>query len=575
MDAFGNLGLNLNALNTLSKKDQFLAIADAIARLGDEAKQTDAAMKIFGRGGTALLPMFQEGRGGIQNLMVEADKLGIGISDADAAKAEILSSSITRFKQSFQGLRRTIVSSLVEPCSQILDWSSKVMRNFREWANVNQSTVASFLKIGTASTGAAMGLAVLWRYFKPIKSLFMGTIGFVKKWGTTLLRLVPTLLSLLNPLGWIRLAVLGAVSAFAYFTGAGSQLMSWLNGFGAKIKGTFASAFGDLVPPIQEGRVLDAVKLLWLKIQLFFEEGRIAIINKWNEVAAAVSEPFMAIYDAIATAVIPAVQWLRDTFQGLGDWMADQFATPMQWLCEMFGQWWSYIGKGWDALMNDTGAVIVGTWWSIATGVNEAIAFIRNAWNDILSGIQLFILDWARDIIAAFDRVAQAVDFTGYVSSATSAVVAEIDKMIAGVEDRAIQTGISIEGDKKDWQDYFDDSAQKSLSKVDAAKANAPKTSERAEALKLQIAELKKPVKTNDPKTETVNQAVRQTVQQAKASSIVSGTMNKADILGGALAFMASEKSDMEDVAENTEEMVGLLRGIKDNTRHSGAMVYS
>jgi len=45
-------------------------------------------------------------------------------------------------------------------------------------------------------------------------------------------------------------------------------------------------------------------------------------------------------------------------------------------------------------------------------------------------------------------------------------------------------------------------------------------------------------------------------------SIITQGTMNKQDILGGALAYMASEKDHSEDIADNTGKMVGLLTDI-------------
>ena len=129
-DAFAAIGIDSNRLQALDKKEQFLQVADAIRRLGDEAKQTDAAMKIFGRGGTSLLPMFQEGEAGIQKLMQEADELGLGISDEDAAKAEVLTGAIVRIKRSMEGFRRTIVSSLVEPMTEFFD-RKKTRSGFR------------------------------------------------------------------------------------------------------------------------------------------------------------------------------------------------------------------------------------------------------------------------------------------------------------------------------------------------------------------------------------------------------------------------------------------------------------
>ena len=671
-EAFANLGLNLDQLQTLKKKDQFLTIADAIRRLGDEAKQTDAAMKIFGRGGTSMLPMFQEGRAGIQALMQEADKLGIGISDEDAAKAEVLSSSITRMQQSLQGLRRTIISSFVEPVTKLIDDGSRLIRWMREWISANPTLTRSLMYVsGAATLGSAAFMG--WRFIAPmfkgllvpiktfgtvslgvlksvwafflsppsasvksfgnllkktfiaalaplnnfrkvlwtlllvatgkvkllgmsfgsiiIKSFvgplmlthatakktgmslfraFLNPIPVIKKFATVLWGAVKAVALFVSPWVLLKVAVAGAVGAILYFTGVGSRLMSWLGGFAGTVRGTFSSAFGDVAELIQEGRILDAVRLLWLKIQLFFEEGKLAIVNKWNEVAAAISEPFLAIYDAIASAVKPAVEWLVDTFHGIGGWIYDQFAGPLQGLMDWFGWLWNSIKGGWDALMNDLGYVIVGAWWTIATGINDAIAWIRNAWNDLLTGIQEFALTFAKNLINTFTSVARALDFTGIVSSTVNAANKKIDEMIANLKERGEQKGLDIEADRKSWQDYFDKTAEDSLGKVDAVKANAPQTNDRIETLKLQIAELRKPPEASSRARQIADTA--QAITKGGASSIIQGTMNKQDILGGALAYMASEKDHSEDIADNTERIGDILERIE---RKEGGLRYT
>ena len=623
-DAFSKLDLkmNFNQFRGLDKKEQFLIVADAIRKLGNEAEQTKIAMKLFGRAGTSMLPMFQEGAAGIRALMKEADDLGIGISDKDAAKAEILSSSISRLQRSLQGLRRSIVTSLVEPVTQALDWCTKVTKNLREWVNANQAAVKSILKVGGALAGVGAAFAA-WRFAKP---LFMGEDAKIKKltkllWGLSTPLLGPLKLvkaaiyksitipiiaatiaatrfrtaligAFLNPIGAIKglgfilmgvakaamllispfllgkAAIAGAVGAILYFTGAGTKLMSWLTGFGTKIKETFTSTFGDLVPLIQEGRILDAVKLMWLKIQLFFEEGKLAIMNKWNEVAAAISEPFMAIYETVSEAVKPAVEWLLDTFHGIGGWISDQFTGPMKWLCGMFGKWWGYIERGWDALMNDTGEVIVGTWWTIATKINEAWAWVRKKWNALITGIQTTLLGFLRELASQVNKAASWLDPTGYITSATSTAVAELDRMIKEIEDRGIQVDADIDTGKEKRQKALDEMALSSLNRVKKEKEEAPVENERIVTLKREIAELKKPLHKPGEKSRQITETAQRISQQG-ASAITQGTINKADILGGALAYMASEKDHTEDIADHTEKMVDLLTGI---SRKPGAV---
>jgi hypothetical protein len=650
LETFGRLGINFDQLQTLSKKDQFLTVAEAIRQLGDEALQTDAAMKVFGKGGTALLPMFQEGIGGIRDLMAEAEFNGIGISDADAAKAEVLNDSIGRISQSLQGLRTTIAAALSGPVTELLDGCTRLIRWFREWINTNPSLARSILYVGSAAAIAAAGFSG-WRFVVPIFKLLSGAanvfkgallsafsfflsppsasvksvgaallrvftaplgsakifgtflqrnfiatlllaqglagktqtmllrafcnpLGAIRSVGAALLRVAYYAVMFINPWALIRLAVMGAVSAILYFTGAGTKLMQWFGGFGEKIKATFTSAFGDITALVQEGRILDAVKLLWLKVQLLFEEGKLAIMNKCNEIVAAVSEPFMAIYDAVMSVVQPVFEWICTAAGAAAQYVVDAWNSSMGWLVDMFGEWWTHIKEGWDALMNDTGAVIVGTWWSIATGVNSAWAWMQTQWNNLLTGMQKTCLYIMKGIIDAFTMVVRTLDFTGTMQGLVNTANAKIDQMIDGVTARGNVKNEQIEQVRKDRQAYWDDMAMKSLNKVDAAKKNAPKTNDRIDMLKMQIEELKKPGTQSSKKAQQITNTAQQ-IATGGASSIVNGTMNKADIKGGALAYMASEKDHSEDIADNTGQMVDQMKELNSIVRRGGGMVYA
>ncbi|WP_040887454.1 hypothetical protein, partial [Zavarzinella formosa] len=66
--SFDELGLSVTKLAKLSPEDQFNAIAEAILKLGDQAKITEAGMNIFGRSFTTMLPALREANGNLQNL---------------------------------------------------------------------------------------------------------------------------------------------------------------------------------------------------------------------------------------------------------------------------------------------------------------------------------------------------------------------------------------------------------------------------------------------------------------------------------------------------------------------------
>ena len=61
-------------------------------------------MGIFGKSGTALLPMLAEGSEGIENLMRKAEELGLTMSEGDATAAVELHESMNSVWATIRGL---------------------------------------------------------------------------------------------------------------------------------------------------------------------------------------------------------------------------------------------------------------------------------------------------------------------------------------------------------------------------------------------------------------------------------------------------------------------------------------
>ncbi|MFM7836229.1 MAG: hypothetical protein ACKPJD_30910, partial [Planctomycetaceae bacterium] len=85
--ALAALGLTVAELQGLSPDQQFEKLADRIAKISDPAMRTAAAMEIFGKTGTNLLPLMQNGAAGIQAFRQEAQQLGLVMSTEDAQAA--------------------------------------------------------------------------------------------------------------------------------------------------------------------------------------------------------------------------------------------------------------------------------------------------------------------------------------------------------------------------------------------------------------------------------------------------------------------------------------------------------
>lgn len=103
-DGFKSLGLDIRTLSQMSPQQQFEAVGEAISKLPTASARAAAAVKIFGKSGMEAANLFANGMGDVTELMREAERLGIGLSDEDLAKAGAADDAIQKMKASFSAL---------------------------------------------------------------------------------------------------------------------------------------------------------------------------------------------------------------------------------------------------------------------------------------------------------------------------------------------------------------------------------------------------------------------------------------------------------------------------------------
>ena len=118
---FTSLGLSMAELQKLSPDQRFAAIADAIAKLPTAAERSAAAIKLFGKSGAELVPLFEEGAGAIKKATDMAKKFGLTLNNAQGAGVEKMNDSFTSAFAAIQGIATQVVSNLAEPISRIID----------------------------------------------------------------------------------------------------------------------------------------------------------------------------------------------------------------------------------------------------------------------------------------------------------------------------------------------------------------------------------------------------------------------------------------------------------------------
>lgn len=85
----------------------------AIAKIKDPSERTATAMKIFGRQGSALLPLFAKGEEGLSGFLDKIDELGGGISEKTFAALKENSIASKEFDAAILGLKSDIVGEVL------------------------------------------------------------------------------------------------------------------------------------------------------------------------------------------------------------------------------------------------------------------------------------------------------------------------------------------------------------------------------------------------------------------------------------------------------------------------------
>lgn len=113
VDAFDEIGLSVDQLEGKGIEDKFRIIADALQKVEDPSRRSALAMDIFGKTGTKLIPLLNQGSAGIKELGDRAEMLGIVLSKDAIEASGRYDDAQKELNATLLGLRNTLVSALI------------------------------------------------------------------------------------------------------------------------------------------------------------------------------------------------------------------------------------------------------------------------------------------------------------------------------------------------------------------------------------------------------------------------------------------------------------------------------
>ena len=182
LDALGVSVVGANG-KLLSSDLVFGQIADRFSHMEDGAEKTAIAVALFGKGGSELIPMLNEGASGLQSLYDEADRLGITLNGRTTAGAEAFNDSLTRVQATFQGIINRIAQGVMpaleglattlsspEFAQAVTDFANLIINAVGQIANLVTATHQAFKDFWTFVDGPGAqlnGKSMLEAYQSP------------------------------------------------------------------------------------------------------------------------------------------------------------------------------------------------------------------------------------------------------------------------------------------------------------------------------------------------------------------------------------------------------------------------
>lgn len=167
---FRDLGVSVTDGNKgfLSAQDVLEQLADRFAEMPDGAEKYDAAIKLFGKSGGAMIPFLNAGASGIGKLREEAKRLGVVLGEDQVKAGAAASDTVDNLKWAWVGLKRTIGAELFPALAS-------ATTALTSWIVANRKAIASGLVSFLHAIAAAF--RVVWI----VASNVARVVGFVAR----------------------------------------------------------------------------------------------------------------------------------------------------------------------------------------------------------------------------------------------------------------------------------------------------------------------------------------------------------------------------------------------------------
>lgn len=232
------------------------AIADELVAINDPSQRAARAMELFGRSGTAMIPMMIEGGAGMQKLMDRAKELGLTMESSAAYGAVEFGDNMADVGKQVKKVAFEIGAALAPTLKDMIANFQKSLTGIINWIKENQALVSVALKAAAGVTAIGVAMVVAGYAMKAIGVAIAG---------------VTVALSLLtSPIAVVSAAIAALGVVVLKQGGAFSEL-----------KRDAVQAFEGIKAALMDGDVSKAAGIMWKFIALEFQRGIHSVQSLW------------------------------------------------------------------------------------------------------------------------------------------------------------------------------------------------------------------------------------------------------------------------------------------------------
>ena len=349
IDKLAALGLSYKQLARLSPEKQFETI---VARLGqmDEARRAAHTMNIFGRSASSLVPLINAGTHGIAELRAEARRLGVSMSNEQAASATKFSDALTRIQAVFRGLVNQIGAALAPELTRLADRFTKYASIVVKMVEQNKGLIISFARWTAIIAGVGAGVMALGVVFWGLGAV----AGAVLTTVAVALKVVAGLVKILiSPFG----LVIAALAGVLWYFGVLQDAIEWMKATWAPLFTTVAQAWKGIGDALAAGRLDLAMKVAWAAMKLTWQDGvnflykwwlwlQLQFQNAWNFTIHVLATAFMAGWAAMRKGAANVFFGIQTAWVTLVKNIRNIWTTCVNFLINAFDTAYTRIAKG-------------------------------------------------------------------------------------------------------------------------------------------------------------------------------------------------------------------------------------